>query len=46
MSIKSGGKIQEFVLLFSVFDEGKRRMGREERKGHGCAHVVRVSLFC
>lgn len=23
MSIKSGGKIQEFVLLFSIFDEGK-----------------------
>uniref|UniRef100_A0A8C5WS62 Plastocyanin-like domain-containing protein n=1 Tax=Laticauda laticaudata TaxID=8630 RepID=A0A8C5WS62_LATLA len=32
ISIKSGGKIQEFVLLFSVFDEGKGRMRGKKRK--------------
>uniref|UniRef100_A0A8C6XRE3 Plastocyanin-like domain-containing protein n=1 Tax=Naja naja TaxID=35670 RepID=A0A8C6XRE3_NAJNA len=45
MSIKSGGKIQEFVLLFSVFDEGKRRMRGKERKEYAYAHPVLVFLF-
>uniref|UniRef100_A0A670YA39 Coagulation factor VIII n=1 Tax=Pseudonaja textilis TaxID=8673 RepID=A0A670YA39_PSETE len=36
------GKIQEFVLLFSVFDEGKRRMRGKERKEYAYAHPVFV----